>query len=170
MVVIKEAEANDLPVISELVNSAYRGETSRKGWTTEADLLDGIRIDITTLEFYIEGEKSTILKCVNDENTIVGCVYLMAEGNALYLGMLTVAPELQNKGIGKKLLVASEQYAKTAGLQKISITVITKRVELIGWYERNGFIKTGERQPFPKEERFGIPKEPLEFFVMEKNL
>lgn len=170
MLQIKEATVGDVPEICRLVNSAYRGETSRKGWTTEADLIDGIRIDEATLLDMLSSKESTILKCLNEQNFIIGCVYLKTEGEHLYLGMLTVSPELQAKGIGKMLLEASEARAFSAGITSILITVISTRSELISWYKRRGYFETGERHPFPSEEKFGKPKQSVEFSVMQKKL
>jgi ribosomal protein S18 acetylase RimI-like enzyme len=167
---ISEASDKDIIEICALVNSAYRGETSRKGWTTEADLLDGIRVDKTTLSHYLNEKDSVILKCTNENNEMTGCVYLKKEKEQLYLGMLTVAPHLQAKGIGKLLLKAAEDRATDIGCKSIVMTVITSRHELINWYKRNGYYETGMRQPFPKDEKFGIQKFPLEFIVMEKNI
>lgn len=167
---IAEATIEDIGEISLLVNSAYRGDTSRKGWTTEADLLDGVRIDEDMLKQYFNNNTSTILKCTNDEGQITGCVYLKKERDQMYLGMLTVWPELQAKGIGKLLLKASEEKAKQEGCKSIVITVITTRHELIDWYKRRGYVETGEKQPFPTNERFGKPRFPLEFLVMEKRI
>ncbi|MCW3081014.1 GNAT family N-acetyltransferase [Segetibacter sp.] len=164
------ASIDDVPAICSLVNSAYRGDTSRRGWTTEADLLDGIRIDEEMLREYLGDGNSIILKCANDNQEIIGSVYLKKKQDQLYLGMLTVSPELQAKGIGKLLLKASEEQAKDMGCKSIVMTVITTRTELIAWYKRHGYYETGERQPFPASERFGKPKMHLEFLVMEKSL
>ncbi len=107
----------------------------------------------------------------NDEKKTVGCVNLQKHEDKLYLGMLTVNPELQGAGIGKVLLKASEDYAKEIGCNKIYMTVISIRKELIAWYERHGYKNTGERKPFPmNDSRFGIPKTELEFIVMEKEI
>jgi len=167
---ISQASDNDIPEISALVNSAYRGETSRKGWTTEADLLDGIRIDETTLKHYLNEQESVILKCTNENQEITGCVYLKKEKEHLYLGMLTVAPHLQAKGIGKLLLKAAEEKAALWHCKSIVMTVITSRHELISWYKRYGYYVTGEKQTFPKDEKFGIQKFPLEFMILKKDL
>jgi ribosomal protein S18 acetylase RimI-like enzyme len=164
------AELSDVAAICTLVNSAYRGDTSRKGWTTEADLLDGIRIDESMLEDYIKDKNATILTCIDDANATIGCVYLRQEHQHLYLGMLTVSAKLQVQGIGKLLLQASEKFALDNGCKSIVITVITSRKELIEWYKRHGYNETGEKQPFPASERFGKPKQLLEFLVMEKRL
>lgn len=167
---ITPATREDIPSLNQLVNSAYRGDTSRKGWTTEADLLDGIRTDPAALEDMMEQPGAVILKCTDSEKTLRGCVFLKKTESQLYLGMLTVSPELQGGGIGKKLLEASEAYASEHGCDKIVMTVISVRSELIAWYERKGFHTTGEKSPFPKDPRFGIPKQDLEFVVMEKEL
>jgi ribosomal protein S18 acetylase RimI-like enzyme len=166
---ILPAILNDVETLVLLVNSAYRGESSRKGWTTEADFLDGIRIDVDRLAEMIQRKDTVILKCIEEQNEIVGCVHLEKHQNKLYLGMLTVSPELQNKGIGKKLLEASELEAKKFNCTSIYMTVITERVELIAWYERHGYVNTKKKKPFPmNDSRFGLPKKRLEFVVLEK--
>ncbi|MEJ7683201.1 MAG: GNAT family N-acetyltransferase [Segetibacter sp.] len=95
------------------------------------------------------------------------CIF-KKEDEQLYLGMLTVAPELQGNGIGKMIMQASEEKAKQLGCKSIVMTVITYRHELINWYKRHGYYETGQKQPFPTDEKFGMPKVPLEFLVMEK--
>lgn len=158
-------DTNDL---TSLVNSAYRGESSKQGWTTESNLLDGQRIDDIFMLSYLQDENVTILKHVNDEGQITGCVYLEPTDDKLYLGMLTVSPTEQGKGIGKLLLARANEFARDKNLAAITITVITTRHELIAWYERHGYRQTGELRPFHADPRFGIPKEPIELLVMEK--
>ena len=168
---IGEATSNDTRAIVALVNSAYRGETSKLGWTTEADLLDGIRTDEESIEQLIRKPGGVILQCRNKEGQLVGCVNLQKQNEQLYLGMLTVAPSLQNAGIGKRLLGAAENYAREHGLGAIVMNVISIRYELISWYERHGYTKTGDIKPFPSADpRFGIPQQPLEFAVLKKVL
>jgi ribosomal protein S18 acetylase RimI-like enzyme len=165
------ARKEDVPQLENLVNGAYRGETSKKGWTTEADLLDGIRTNKEVLTGMVSRGDSIVLKCTNTKDQLVGCVYLQKKEEKLYLGMLTVAPDQQAHGIGKKLLQAAEEYAETQDCTAITITVISLRQELIKWYERRGYKATGERKPFPSNDpRFGLPKQELEFIVMEKQL
>lgn len=163
------ATTNDVVAISALVNSAYRGDSSKKGWTTEADLLDGIRTDEASLTKMIETPGSVILKCIDKAGQLLGCVYLHKKQDKLYLGMLTVSPELQARGIGKQLLTAAESHAKQTDCSGITMTVISVRHELIAWYERHGYTPTGETQPFPADPAFGLPKKPLHFIVMQKN-
>jgi ribosomal protein S18 acetylase RimI-like enzyme len=167
---ISYAVEKDIPALVLLINSAYRGEYSKKGWTTEADLLDGIRINENSLADIMHKPGSLLLKCADAENKIIGCVYLQQQEQKLYLGMLTVLPELQAAGIGKELLAASEDYAKSIKYSAIIMTVISARKELIAWYERRGYKDTGETKPFPTDNAFGIAKQPLEFIVMEKKL
>lgn len=166
---IRPATENDISVLNRLVNSAYRGESSKKGWTTEADLLDGIRTSETSLTEMLLRPDGVIL-LAEEAGEVKGCVYLEKQGGALYLGMLTVRPELQGKGLGAQLMQAAEMHARTKGCTKIKMTVITRRDTLIAYYERKGFVDTGERQPFPNDPKFGIPKQPLEFMVMEKEI
>lgn len=169
-VTITKATAADADELSALVNSAYRGESSRQGWTTEADLLDGSRTDASALVEIIEKPNHTILKYV-DAGKIVACVELVKEDDQLYVGMLTVSPPLQGRGIGKKLLQVAEREARQAQCVKIYLTVISLRKELIDWYLRHGYHDTGMRKPFSfNDPRFGLPRQKLEFMVLEKNL
>ena len=164
------ATVEDVSSLNQLINSAYRGESSKKGWTTEANLLTGLRTTENELAAIIANPVNTILK-FTDNNIIIGCVLLIEKEQQLYLGMLTVSPELQNSGVGKKLLQQAEIHAKKVGLPKIVMTVISVRKELIAWYKRNGYSGTGAREPLPASE-FHIPivEEPLEFIVLEKRI
>lgn len=167
---MRPAELKDIPALNMLINSAYRGESSKVGWTTEANILGGIRTSEESLLETIETEGTTILIDFI-ENELVACVQLMEKEQSLYVGMLTVKPNLQNAGLGKKLLKASEDFAIKKGLSKLEMTVISDRSELIAWYERHGYVKTGETLPFPMgDPKFGEPKKFLEFLVLEKSL
>jgi ribosomal protein S18 acetylase RimI-like enzyme len=153
-----------------LINSAYRGEEAKKGWTHEADLIDGtIRTDATSLEQLIQKPNAVILKYELD-GKLAGCVFLEKKADRLYLGMLSVSPQIQAQGIGKKLLKAAEEHAKEVGCAVIEMTVISVRRELIAWYERNGYTDSGKREPFPDDGKFGNPREQLEFIYMEKQV
>ena len=167
---IIKAAPTDTPELNVLVNSAYRGETSKLGWTTEANLLDGARIDEETLRGYFNDPRIIILKNVEENGSITGCVYLEVTGLKLYVGMFSVSPLLQNKGIGRLLLETAEDYAKQLNCNTLTITVINRRHELISWYERRGFKATGELQPFHEGVKFGVPKQSLELIVMEKTI
>lgn len=165
---ISKSGEKDIPALVTLINKAYRGETSRKGWTTEADFLNGIRIDKEGLRDLLRKENAVVLKAFTPSGVILGCVYLENQGNELYLGMLTVEPELQGGGIGKLLLKAAEEHAKSLHLKGIKMNVISLRSELIEWYRRHGYEMTTERNPFPTDTRFGEPIRPLEFAVLRK--
>jgi ribosomal protein S18 acetylase RimI-like enzyme len=167
---ITKATIEDVTALNNLINSAYRGESSKKGWTTEANILEGKRTTEEELIAIIQDQKNTILK-YSENNEIIGCVLLKQKEDELYLGMLTVSPELQNSGIGKKLMQQAEIFALNLGLSKIVMTVISVREELISWYKRHGFVDTGLREPFPVSEVFNqTATEPLEFIVLEKRI
>ncbi|MBB1286452.1 GNAT family N-acetyltransferase [Flavisolibacter sp. BT320] len=163
---IRKATLDDVPALNILVNSAYRGDSSRQGWTTEADLLDGIRTSEASLKAMVQNAAAEIL--IAEDANILGCVYLEKKNRVLYLGMLTVNPMLQAKGIGSMLMQAAEENARQRDCNRIQMTVITERKRLIEYYQRKGFRDTGERAPFPDDPAFGIPKRPLQFMVMEK--
>ena len=156
--------------MTNLVNAAYRGDRSRQGWTTEADLIDGdMRTDEVSLARLIQKDGAVILK-YQEDSQILGCVFLEKQSDELYLGMLTVSPSQQGAGIGKKLLNAAIDYAIEKKCTAIRITVISARKELIEWYQRHGYHPTGETKPFPADDKFGKPKLPIEFIVMKKKL
>ncbi|MEP7279533.1 MAG: GNAT family N-acetyltransferase [Bacteroidota bacterium] len=165
---ISIASAADIPALNYLINSAYRGEAAKKGWTTEAYLLEGTRTDETALAALLKIPGSAMLICRNHEELVSGCVYLQKQVDTFYLGMLTVSPLLQGAGMGRLLLQTSEAHVKKEKGRTISITVISVRHELIAWYERRGYAKTGETRPFPVDPAIGMPSQHLEFVVMRK--
>lgn len=167
---ILKATAEDVPALNKLINSAYRGESSKKGWTTEAHLLEGLRTTEKELTEIIKQPKNTLLKFTVN-NDIAGCVLLIEKEPQLYLGMLTVSPDLQNSGVGKQLLQQAEIHASALGLAKIVMTVLSVREELIAWYKRNGYFDTGVREPFPANDiHIPISNQFLEFIVLEKKV
>ena len=167
---ITKATLADAAELTRLVNSGYRGESSKQGWTTEADILGGIRIDEMTMIKYFQDPYITILKYVNDEGAIIGCVYLEVKNGKLYLGMLTVSPTLQANGIGRQLLHEAEVVATQLNCSSIYMTVISTRSELIEWYKRRGYQPTGEILPFHDGARFGIPTQEIQLAVFEKEV
>ena len=164
------AGSADVAEITALVNSAYRGDSARRGWTHEAELLGGTRTDEADIKNILNAPGYSILKYVKN-GRVMGCVELKLEVDRLYLGMLTVNPDLQGKGIGKALMKAAEDYAINKRCGTVFMTVISVRGELIAWYNRHGYHATGERRPFDfTDPRFGKPKQQLEFLVLEKKL
>ena len=170
---IRPATRPDLPTLHTLIESAYRGDSARHGWTHEADLLDGQRIDLTMLGEIIDDPDQRILVAVEGA-TIIGCVEIARkERGKSYLGLLSVDPLRQASGLGKHLIAAAEHAAATYfGARVIEMTVIRQRSELIAYYERRGYSLTGEERPFPiGDERFGLPKtSDLAFVVMAKEI
>jgi len=170
----------DAPELVKLVNSAYRGDVSKKGWTTEADLLDGQRTDYEEILNLIEKPNSSILVARTQQKEIIACCEIrIIDANYfyptnethknLYFGMFSVNPNLQNQGIGKLFLNKIEEYGKKWNSKMIQMTVITLRSELLSYYQRRGFIITKHIVPFPSETKFGIAKvSGLEMVVLEK--
>jgi ribosomal protein S18 acetylase RimI-like enzyme len=169
METISPASVEDVPQLMQLVNNAYRGEQAKKGWTHEADLIDGtLRTDEATLKNLLQDPAAVVL-VYREAGRLAGCVYLQKQDQVLYLGMLSVSPEIQAQGIGKKLLKAAEEHARKNSCIRIEMTVISVRDELIAWYERHGYYKTGRTKPFHEEKKFGVPRQPIFLLVMEKN-
>ena len=171
-IAFRDADAGDVPALVALVTSAYRGESSRAGWTTEADLLDGNRIDPDVLRGDIEREHSRVLLASRD-GVLLGCAHVAIENGAGYFGMFAVDPLLQAGGIGKAILAEAERVVRDEWqLPMMRMTVIDLREDLIAWYERRGYRRTGIKKPFPAvDPRFGLPKrDDLRFEVLEKAL
>ena len=168
----RAATANDIKALVPLVESAYRGEVSRRGWTTEADLLDGQRIDAQSLaETLARPDSHVVLAECGD--ALLGCAHVERQGDYAYFGMFSVWPNLQGTGLGNALLAECERIAREDWrVAKMRMTVISLRDELIAWYERRGYRRTGEYKPFPYgDARFGIPKrDDLRFEWLEKAL
>lgn len=165
------ATSNDIPSLLPLVNAAYRGEASKKGWTTEANLISGeSRIDSAELTEMINDPNAVILLCKIDEDELVGCVYLQKRNLQLYLGMFSVWPDRQGGGIGKILLKAAEQQALKMQCTSVIMSVINVREELIAWYNRHGYSFNGQRLPFPNDPKKGIPQTEFDFIVLEKKI
>jgi ribosomal protein S18 acetylase RimI-like enzyme len=164
------ATAADVGAIVALVESAYRGDVSRKGWTTEADLLDGQRTDPLGVTDLVTRAGSCMLLAERD-GTLLACANLEKREDAGYFGMFSVRPELQGAGIGRAMLAEAERIAREDWhCREMQMTVISVRDELIAWYERRGYRRTGIHSPFPYgDERFGIPKrDDLRFELLVK--
>ena len=166
------ATSADVAAIVALVESAYRGDVSRKGWTTEADLLDGQRTDPAGVAELIAKPGSCMLLAERD-GALLACANLEKRGEAGYFGMFSVRPDLQGAGIGRAVLAEAERFARDDWhCREMHMTVISVRDELIAWYERRGYRRTGIHSPFPYgDARFGIPKrEDLRFELLVKKL
>jgi ribosomal protein S18 acetylase RimI-like enzyme len=168
----RPARAADVPAIVALVESAYRGESGRRGWTTESHLLDGQRTDAADVAALIARPGSRVLMAEVDGRLKASC-HIELRGMGAYFGMFAVDPGEQGGGIGKQVLLEAERIARDEwSCCAISMTVIVQREELIAWYERRGYRRTGESEPFPYgDERFGIPRrDDLRFEVLRKDL
>jgi ribosomal protein S18 acetylase RimI-like enzyme len=158
----------DLPEIVALVNASYRGASARQGWTHEADYIDGERIDLDTLKADLAANERAGLFVLRDpaDGDLLGCVWLEPQADGVwYLGLLTVRPDRQDRGLGREVLAEAEALIKAAGGARVRMTVVHLRDTLIAWYLRRGYKLTGERLPFPYGDP---PRTDLSFVVLEK--
>jgi GNAT superfamily N-acetyltransferase len=160
MLKFRPATSDDAARLVALVNSAYRGESSKKGWTTEADILGGQRTDEGKILEMIAATDSRVELALLEDGALAACVHLKKEADgSCYLGMLSVDPNRQAGGLGKELMAQSETIARAWGCERMRMTVISVRAELIAYYERRGYRRTGRTEPFPEgDPRFGLPK------------
>jgi ribosomal protein S18 acetylase RimI-like enzyme len=168
----RDAADADVPALVTLIESAYRGDSSRAGWTTEADILQGQRTDPDGVRAVVEAPGSRLL-VVERGSELIACCQLEHRGEAAYFGMFAVRPELQGGGLGKLIIAEAERTVRESwGATEMHMTVISVREELIAWYERRGYRRTGELSPFPYgDERFGVPqRDDLAFELLIKDL
>jgi ribosomal protein S18 acetylase RimI-like enzyme len=166
------AAEEDIPALVALVESAYRGDASRVGWTTEADLLEGQRTDPEGLAAVVTSP-AAIMLAVERAGELVACCQLEQRGEHAYFGMFAVSPRLQGAGLGKAVLAEAERTVRAEwSAREMQMTVIRQREDLIAWYERRGYARTGKLSPFPYgDERFGIPqRSDLAFELLVKPL
>jgi N-acetylglutamate synthase-like GNAT family acetyltransferase len=167
------ATQNDCEMLADFVNAAYRGPSSSAGWTTESHLLAGLRTDKEMISEMLSRSDSNLLLAFDKDSNLIGSVHLERRSEeTCYLGMFTVKPISQTQGIGKSLLARAEQFARDSYKSgTMEMTVITARTELIAWYERRGYRRTGKMVPFPIDPRFGVLKvASLEMEVLDKLL
>ncbi|MFD7712296.1 GNAT family N-acetyltransferase [Streptomyces sp. NPDC059785] len=155
----RDATAADVGALVALIESAYRGDASRVGWTTEADILDGQRTDPEGVLAVIEAPDSRLLT-VERDGAVVACCQLEHRGDHAYFGMFAVSPARQGAGLGKVIIAEAERRARELwDVTEMHMTVISVREDLIAWYERRGYRRTGRTTPFPYgDERFGVPR------------
>ncbi|RKS08748.1 ribosomal protein S18 acetylase RimI-like enzyme [Nocardiopsis sp. Huas11] len=168
----RDADPADVPALVDLVNSCYRGDSSQQGWTTEADLLDGQRVDADGL-LALLARTDTRLLVVELDGDLVACCELRRDGQDAYFGMFSVRPGRQGGGLGRIVLAEAERTAVAGwGSRRMRMKVIRQRTELIAWYERRGYKSTGNTEPFPYgDEAFGLPKRSdLEFVELVRDL
>ena len=173
--VLTPAEEADYPAVVELANIAYRGTGTVQSWNIETGIVAGQRLNESLLREDLAAKPSAHLLLYRDKphGPLLGTVWLEPkEDAAWYLGLLTIRPDLQNRQLGRTLLAAAEDFARNHGGSLMRMTVLNVRDALIGWYERRGYHRTGETQPFPYgDERFGTPlRDDLHFIVLEKEL
>ncbi|WP_293774474.1 GNAT family N-acetyltransferase [Sporichthya sp.] len=168
----RAAAPGDVSALVKLVHSAYRGDSSRAGWTHEADLLDGNRIDEAMLRAELADPATTLLLIEDSDGFLACCAVTDRGGGAAYFGTFAVRPTAQGHGTGDALLAHAEAHARAGGAVRMEMTVVAQRTDLIAWYLRRGYAATGETRPFPYgDERFGRPRvADLAFTVLAKAL
>jgi ribosomal protein S18 acetylase RimI-like enzyme len=168
----RAATIADVPELVALIDSAYRGESSRAGWTSEVGLLRGQRTDAESVAAAVDGPDSRMV--VTESNSeLVACCQIERRDGYAYFGMFAVRPTLQGAGLGRTVLAEAERLARDEwGAGEMRMTVITARAELMAWYVRRGYTRTGELTPFPyDDERVGVPtRHDLQFELLVKKL
>jgi GNAT superfamily N-acetyltransferase len=165
---ITPAEKKNIKIITQLINSAYRGDDTGMGWTSESEYMEGMRATEADMERLFDRPDTDNFQCIDQTGGIVGFVSLERRPEDIYFALLSVWPKTQAGGVGKRILNFADRYAKAAGRRAILITVVNVRAELILWYERRGYRVTGKTMPFP--EGAGKSKVPVCLIEMRKEI
>lgn len=168
--IFRHATIDDITALTSLLNRSYRGESSRAGWTTEADLLSGKRIDEAGLLQLFNDPESLILIAQTSE-IITATIHAHRKLDTIHFGLFAVEPTLQGNGIGKALLAYVESEAALKWKVSTAIMeVISHRKELIEYYERRGYKLTGEIIAFPQSDLWEKKVDSLELAILRKKL
>lgn len=160
----------DLREAVALINTSYRGKSSRQGWTHEADYIDGERTTLATLEADLSANPNARFLLWRDapDGPLLGCVWLEPHDDGVwYLGLLTVRPDQQDRGLGRAMLSKSEEAVRQGGGSLVEMTVVHVRDTLIAWYRRCGYVLLSETRPFPYGDP---PRGDVHFVVLRKTL
>ncbi len=175
--VISVCSDAELPELVSLVNAAYRGAGATPGWTSEVGLVNGERVTLDALRGDMAATPSARIYLLREPPKLLACVRV-EEGQGAqdepvcYISMLAVHPEWQDAGLGRRMLEFAEAEGRKRGARAARRPVVSIRASLIAWYERRGYRRTGETEPFPYEDaRFGQPQQRgLEFILLQKEL
>ena len=164
------ATLDDVPRLSALIELAYRGSQAATGWTNETDILEGPRSSPSEVEQLIRDPDSRFVLAL-DHDELIGSALLKRHGDGAYFGMFAIDPRLQQRGLGKAVMVHCEAAARELWNAKfLELAVISLRDELIDWYQRRGFRRTGERHPFPFDTATGALRTDFDLVVLQKPL
>lgn len=154
---IHMAKPDNVAVIAALVNLAYRPVGDSKGWTHESDIVDSLRVTHEQVQALFVSDSFVFV--AGQDSQLVACVYLSVENGCAHIGMLATHPALQAQGLGKKMLAHAEDYAReNFPVKKFEMVVIQERVELVAFYLRRGYQKTGRVDDYPVSAGVGVPK------------
>jgi GNAT superfamily N-acetyltransferase len=174
MFLYRAVEADYAPIV-QLINLSFRGIGPEASWNSEGDFIEGQRLTEPLLREDLAAKPDALLLAYREDpkGELLGTVWLERKNDGVwYLGLLTVRPDLQKRQMGRALLAAAEDFAKQRGAYRIRMSVVNVRKTLIAWYERRGYLLTGETQPFPyDDQRFGRPlRDDLHFVLLEKDI
>lgn len=151
---IRIAIRDDVEALTRLINAAF---------VVERFVFDGDRVDPSAVESYM---KSGQFLVADDEAGLAGCVYVEVRKNRGYIGLLSVSPQRQGTGLGRKLMDAAENYFRAAGCVAADLRVISQRTPLPAFYTHLSYAETGTA-PFPAGARAKVPGH---YILMSKSL
>ena len=127
---IRVAQPADVDALVALINAAF---------VVERIAIEGDRVDAGKVRAYMDRGQFLLLEALS----LLGCAYVELRGDHGYLGLLSVEPALQMRGLGRRLMAAAEQYFHEAGCIAVDLRIISARPELLRFYTKLGFRETG---------------------------
>lgn len=151
---LEKASHQHIEALHRLINQAYRGA---EGWTRETHIVSGERISRDAVQSLVESDTSHLF-ITRNKGEISACICVEAQHNSAYIGTFAVAPAYQNQGLGRHVLDQAERFARDIlGADTLNMVVISQRPELIAYYERRGYQRTGETENYPLDMNVGTP-------------
>ncbi|EFQ30676.1 acetyltransferase [Colletotrichum graminicola] len=165
------AKPEDAPKIQQLVQAAFRAEDSRADWTADMELGRSFQYSVEEVLKTINNPDAAIIMASDENGVLLGSIGIIkCNDNLARFAMLSVDPEQQCGGIGRRVLAYAEDFARNWNLRTFGLNALSSREKLIAWYERCGYKKSGETSPFPVDQlpQLNLPKD-LCFVELEKD-
>ena len=188
-VFLRQAVATDIPELETLLNRCYRFE---EGWTNETEIIGGIRTNQDELKSVIDDAKQYLFvypqtdtgdREGQETGEILGCINVAIEDeddsqeDCAYIGLFAVNPKLQGGGVGRVMLAAAESFVQSclpdhqvsadgeSNDKLIKMLVLNGRDKMLAYYERRGYINTGNTQAFSADDNSVEAKDKELYFI-----
>ncbi len=152
---VRRAHADDSPAIAALVNRAYQ---------VESFFVDGERTNAAEIAEMSRTGAFLVLEQARGE--LAAAVFVDSHGDSAYIGMLSVSPDMQGRGLGKRLVRIAEALGEAMGCSSVGLKIVNLREDLGRWYRSLGYEEVGTSEYV----RHRPVKQPCHFIEMRRRL